>query len=133
MNSPPIRSRPSANENGREEPGHRNASLADALTVQRNLGDERGRGAVTALAIAGAVGLFDLDQWFGLDDLEGERLLAIFLFHDDADSSAAFQLAEQDLVGQRLLDVLLDDAGQRPRAVEFVEAVLGQPVGRLPS
>jgi hypothetical protein len=45
--------------------------------------------------------------------------------------AALDQPAEEDLVGERLLDVLLDDAGQRPGAVEFVEAVLGQPVGRL--
>ena len=45
--------------------------------------------------------------------------------------AALGQLAEQDVVGQRLLDVLLDDAGQGPGAVELVEAVLGQPVGRL--
>jgi hypothetical protein len=43
--------------------------------------------------------------------------------------AAAHQLAEQDVVGQRLLDVLLDDPGQGAGAVELVEAVLGQPVG----
>ena len=43
--------------------------------------------------------------------------------------AAAHQLAEQDLVGQRLLDVFLDDPGQGTGAVELVIAVLGQPVG----
>ena len=41
--------------------------------------------------------------------------------------AAALELAEQHLVGQRLLDVLLDHARHRPRAHLLVIAVLDQP------
>ena len=41
--------------------------------------------------------------------------------------AALDQLAEQQFLGQRLLDVLLDHAGERPRAVQPVVAALGQP------
>src|SRR5207253_6084430 len=50
-------------------------------------------------------------------DLEGD--LAVLEL--DLDVAAAHQLAEQDLVGQRLLDVLLDDPRQGTGAVERSE------------
>jgi hypothetical protein len=37
------------------------------------------------------------------------------------------QLAEQQFLGERLLDLLLDQAAHRPRAIELVIALLGQP------
>ena len=49
----------------------------------------------------------------------------------DAHRAALLQLAEQHLVGQRLLDVLLDDAAERPRAHALVIALLGQPGDRF--
>src|SRR5581483_3494438 len=68
------------------------------------------------------------------DELEADlvQTRALVLDHDDADMAAALQLAEQYLVGQRLLDVLLDHARHRPRAHLLVIAVLDQPgLGRI--
>ncbi len=45
--------------------------------------------------------------------------------------SAIFQAAEQHLVGKRLLDMLLDDAGHGPRAHRLIVTMLDQPVARL--
>ena len=47
----------------------------------------------------------------------------------DLDDAALGQLAEQQLFGQRLLDVLLDHAAQRTRAHLVVIALVGQPFG----
>ena len=42
------------------------------------------------------------------------------------------ELTEQQLLGQRLLDLLLDQAAHRARAVQLVVALLGQPrLGRV--
>ena len=41
------------------------------------------------------------------------------------------QLAEQQLVGQRTLDLVLQQARHRPRAHVRIEAVLGQPLARF--
>ena len=45
--------------------------------------------------------------------------------------AAILQPSKQDLVGERLLDVLLDHAGHRPRAHEFVVAAGDQPARRF--
>src|SRR5882724_4299189 len=58
--------------------------------------------------------------------LIGEGQLAVL--DVDADHAALLQLAEQQLLGERLLDVLLDHPGERPGAVQRVEPPLGQPV-----
>ncbi len=47
---------------------------------------------------------------------------------DDLHRAAVLELAEQQLVGERLLDVLLDDARQRPGAELLVVALLGEPL-----
>src|SRR5690606_30510840 len=44
----------------------------------------------------------------------------------DAHEAATLQLAEQQLLRERLLHVLLDDACQRPRPVERIETGLGE-------
>ena len=60
--------------------------------------------------------------------LEGEGQLVVVRRCRDPDDAALGQLAEQQLLGERLLDVLLDDAGERPGAEQRVVALLGQPV-----
>src|SRR5262249_6711068 len=60
--------------------------------------------------------------------LRGARLV---LDRDDAHVAAALELAEQDFVGERLLDVLLDQTRHRPRAHLLVIAVLDQPLAGL--
>ena len=45
--------------------------------------------------------------------------------------SAAREPAEQQLLGERALDVLLDDPRHRAGAHESVEAVLGEPCARF--
>ena len=47
------------------------------------------------------------------------------------DDSAVLEPAEQHLVGERRLDLLLDDARHRPGAHRFVIAVLDQPDARF--
>src|SRR5262249_9417950 len=82
--------------------------------------------------------------WLGLRDLLGlrrHRAVEIFeaelldarfvLDRDDAHVAAALELAEQDFVGERLLDVLLDEARHRPRPHLLVIAVLDQPLAGL--
>src|SRR5262245_22521107 len=66
---------------------------------------------LVVVLVAGPLGL-----WLGLcrEVLEGERLLVTFAGHRHLDGAAVLELAEQQLVGQGLLDVLLDDAGERP-------------------
>ena len=51
----------------------------------------------------------------------------LVLDQHDTDVAAALQLAEQHLVGQRLLDVLLDHARHRPRAHLLIVAMADQP------
>src|SRR5262245_47460079 len=53
----------------------------------------------------------------------------LVLHHDDPHMAAGLELAEQHLVGERLLDRLLDQAGHRPRPHLLVVAVLDQPLG----
>ncbi len=59
------------------------------------------------------------------DELEGE--LVGFAIQKHAHRAAALELAEQDLVGQRLLDVVLDHARERTGAEGVVIALLAQP------
>src|SRR5512132_283695 len=55
--------------------------------------------------------------------------LAVLDFHPD--DAAPFQLPEQKFLGQRLLDVLLNDAGERPSAEAMIVTLVGQPLTRL--
>ncbi len=64
---------------------------------------------------------------FGRDEFEGELVLLAVQQHPHR--AAILERAEQDLVGQRLLDVVLDDARQRPGAKRIVIALLAQPAG----
>src|SRR3954470_7751328 len=63
----------------------------------------------------------------GRDDLERRR---VFLDRD-LDLAAVDELAEQQFLGERLLDLLLNEAAHRPGAVELVVAARGQPAPRL--
>src|SRR5438034_11316449 len=64
--------------------------------------------------------------------VEAELGLAALLDDDDdAHMSAAFEPAEQHFLGQRLLDVLLDYPGHRPRAHPLVIAARDQPFRRF--
>src|SRR3972149_7072679 len=56
-----------------------------------------------------------------IDIFEAKFFRAV-LDDDDAHMPARLELAEQQFLGQRLLDVLLDHAGHRPRAPLFVLA-----------
>src|SRR3954452_24027543 len=47
------------------------------------------------------------------------------------DRATLRQLAEQQFLGQRLLDVLLDYAGQRTSAIKRIVALLPQPLTRF--
>src|SRR6516164_10783908 len=80
------------------------------------------------LALASAGQLFGLRRDRPLDILEADLFLSslaarLVLDHDDTNMAAAFELAEQHLVGERLLDVLLDHARHRPRAHVLVITV----------
>jgi hypothetical protein len=57
----------------------------------------------------------------------------LLLLDGHADRATLAQLAEQHLVGERLLDVLLDHAAERTRAHALVIALVGQPLGALPT
>src|SRR6185437_6590318 len=59
-----------------------------------------------------------------------ERESQLVALAGDADDAALGQLAEQQLLGERLLDVLLDDAGQRTRAEQTIVALLREPFPR---
>lgn len=59
----------------------------------------------------------------------GEDNLAVF--DSNLDQTTLCQLAEQQLAGQGLFDVLLDDSGQGPCAKLLVVAFSGQPIERL--
>ena len=65
-------------------------------------------------------------------DFELQAGLAVRLLLDrDLDDAALLQLAEQHLLGERLLDLLLDQPAERARAHALVIAALGEPGGRL--
>ena len=55
----------------------------------------------------------------------------LVVLHHDLHDAALGELAEQQLLGQRLLDVLLDHPAERARAHLVVVALVGQPLGRL--
>src|SRR5579864_7029908 len=61
------------------------------------------------------------------DELEGE--LVLLAVEQYAHRAAVLELAEQDFVRQRLLEVFLNDASQRTRAEGVVVALLAQPAG----
>src|SRR6478736_8759412 len=48
----------------------------------------------------------------------------------DADAIARDELALQDLLGERILDLLLDGALERPRPVHRIEARLAEKIAR---
>src|SRR5512132_2895135 len=69
-------------------------------------------------------------QRLGLGRQEGEDELRrrTLAFDIDPHGAAAIgELAEQHLLGQRLLEMLLDDARERTGAEQAVVALLGQP------
>src|SRR6185295_855829 len=78
---------------------------------------------VVVILVAGVPGLV---LGVGGEVLEGELLVVALAGHGHLDGAPVLQLAEQQLVGQRLLDVLLDDAGERPGAELLVVALLRQ-------
>src|SRR5882672_12069231 len=49
----------------------------------------------------------------------------------DTHDTALGEASEQQFLGERLLDVLLDDAAERPRAEQRIVAALGEPFARL--
>src|SRR6478752_3793033 len=69
-------------------------------------------------ALARARQFFRLRRDRALDEFEADLVLGrrLVLDQDDTNVTAAFELAEQHLVRERLLDVLLDHAGHRARA-----------------
>ena len=79
------------------------------------------------LSRSGGLGLGDLRRsgWRGGGDDEPQPRSAGL--DVDADHAAVVQLAEQDLLGERLLHLVLDEPRHRPRAQLPVEAVLGEP------
>ena len=68
----------------------------------------------------------------GGDVLEGELLVVALAGRPAPSPCRRLQLAEQHLVGERPLELLLDQARHRPRAERLVVAVLGEPVARPP-
>src|SRR3954471_2142842 len=67
-------------------------------------------------ALAGSRELLLLRRDRTLDELEADLVLGLVglvLDQNDADMAATLELAEQHLVGQRLLDMLLDHASHR--------------------
>src|SRR5712691_5550682 len=76
--------------------------------------------------------LLGLRRHRAVEIFEAELVEAGLVLHqDDADMPAGLELAEQHLVGERLLDGLLDQPRHRPRAHLLVVAVLGQPLAGL--
>src|SRR6478609_2846445 len=107
---------------------------------QRALGGRALRPAARTarLRLAGRVALARARQFLRLrrhrplDIFEADLFLRpvgcrLVLDQHDADMPAALELAEQHLVGERLLDVLLDHAGHRPRTHLLVVTMLNQP------
>src|SRR5215471_12480994 len=67
-----------------------------------------------------------------LGELETELFgAALVPDHDDPHVAASLELAEQHLVGERLLDRLLDLARHRAGAHVLIVAMLDEPLGRL--
>jgi hypothetical protein len=86
------------------------------------------RGAVFSATAALGSSLFAEASGSGLPDLEGplppDGLRVVFAV---AACSALLELAEQQLVGERLLDVFLDHPAQRPGTHLLVIALVGKP------
>src|SRR5690606_17558709 len=104
-------------------------AAASALRTRRRL-----RLARTAPLLAGAAlgDLLGLGRHRPVEIFEAELVAALLVLdQDDADMAAALEPAEQHLVGERLLDMLLDHARHRPRAHQLVIAVADQPARRL--
>src|SRR5207247_6970750 len=59
----------------------------------------------------------------------GKRHLAVFL--RDMNRVAGGEIAGEDLPSQRILDLLLDCALERPRAIDRIESDLGDGVERF--
>jgi hypothetical protein len=76
----------------------------------------------------GSGGVSCLGHQFTLDDLVPlvEHKVVFGCVHADVDRVPFGELAAQDAAGQRVLDPLLDDALERPRAVLRVVAFVGQ-------
>src|ERR1700730_1898942 len=81
---------------------------------------------VIALGL-GVLRIARADRRIRLQIFEAEHPLARLLLNQHAHDAALFQRAKQNLLGERLLDVLLDDARQRPGAELVVIAPLGEP------
>src|SRR5258708_30723501 len=60
----------------------------------------------------------------------GEGEAELVALAGDPDDAALGELAEEQLLGERLLDVLLNDAAQGTRAEQAVGALLVEPVWR---
>src|SRR5258708_23767091 len=60
----------------------------------------------------------------------GEGEAELVALAGDPDDAALGELAEEQLLGERLLDVLLNDAAQGTRAEQAVVALLGEPFSR---
>ena len=58
-------------------------------------------------------------------------LAFLVLVDDHTYVAAILEVAEQDLVGQRFLDVLLDHARHRPRTHQLIVAIGDQPAARF--
>src|SRR4029079_10411479 len=74
-----------------------------------------------------------MDLWtLGPMDLQSvERERQAIAVQPDADVATLLEAAEEDLVGQRIADFLLDDTRQWPGAVDRIEPFLCQPGTRL--
>ena len=64
---------------------------------------------------------------------ENEAELSPARLQVDDHVAAVFELAEEQLVAERPLDLVLDEAGERARAEVGVVALLGEVARRLPS
>ena len=90
------------------------------------------RAAIGTFAVGlGVLPIARTDRRIGLQILEAEQLLVRLLLDQHADDAAVFQRTEQNLLGERLFDVLLDHAGKRTGAELVVIAAFGKPSVRL--
>src|SRR5271166_1499055 len=87
----------------------------------------------TALTLAGLFDEFGLRRFGRLFGRLQVRIVEddLVVAHIDPDQAALGELAEQQLLGQRLLHMLLDGAGERPRAHAGIVTLLAEPDSRL--